>query len=620
LKTVNTGKKVVWIHLARLNMRGKYSKQVMAKVLVTTFFIILLILPAFIKKETLSRPGETAASNSASALKFFGFYLEEVSVEAGINFIHESPILDPKIEHILPQIASMGASVSVVDFDKDGWNDLYLTNSRYGSKNFLYHNQKDGSFVDVAPQVGLSDINNPSTGVSMGTVWGDYDNDGFEDLFIYKWGKPEIFQNQGGKTFANITSTANIPDWINANTASWLDYNRDGLLDLFVGGYYRKELDLWNLSSTVIMPESFEYANNGGRNYLLKNNGDGTFKDVTEEAGLLSTKWTLAAGSADLNNDGYQDLVIANDYGVDELYINKGGRYFEEIGKEAGIGYAPKSGMNMSFGDIYNTGQQSLYISNITEVGVLLQGNNLWIPQMDGHKLNYKNAARQKGVELGGWSYGAQFGDLNNDGALDLYVANGFISGIRGSSYWYDYSKVTGGNKAIISDARNWPAMEGKSQSGYQQNMIWLNDGNGNFLDASKDVCAEATMDSRSIVMVDLWNRGVLDIVVANMNNKLLLYKNKVDPSNNWISFDLEGSISNKSAIGARVMLYWNGQKQAQVITGGIGFCSQNQRSLHFGIGENTSVDKVEIIWPSGGTQVIHNPKINQKHKVVELI
>ncbi len=234
--------------------------------------------------------------------------------------------------------------------------------------------------------------------------------------------------------------------------------------------------------------------------------------------------------------------------------------------------------MNMTFGDIDNNGEQSLYISNITEVGVLLQGNNLWTPSEGSGFPVYDNTARQKGVELGGWSYGAQFGDLNNDGSLDLYVANGFISGIKGSSYWYDYSKVTGGNKAIISDALNWPAMEGKSQSGYQQNMIWLNDGSGNFLDASSDVCEHATLDSRSVVMADLWNRGVLDVIVANMNQGLLVYKNQVDPLNNWIGFSLSGIASNKSAIGATVILYWNGKKQAQVVTGGIGFCSQNQR------------------------------------------
>ena len=601
-------------------MSGKTGNQNIAKVSVTIFFVVLLILPAIIKKETISRPANSSSNNSASALKFFGFYLEEVSGQAGIDFTHQSPELDPQLNHILPQIASMGAAVSVSDFDQDGWNDLYLTNSHIGSKNALYHNQKDGTFIDVGSKVGLADINVQGTGVSMGSIWGDYNNDGYEDIFIYKWGKPELFKNINGEIFESVSEEAGLPAWINANTAIWFDYNKDGFLDLFIGGYYREEIDLWNLKTTIIMPESFEYANNGGRNYLFRNKGNGTFEDVTREANLLSTKWTLAAGAADLNGDGFQDLVIANDYAVDEWFINIGGQRFNEIGKDTGIGYTPKSGMNMTFGDIENNGKQSLYISNITEVGVLLQGNNLWIPsEVSGFPV-YDNTARQKGVELGGWSYGAQFGDLNNDGSLDLYVANGFISGIKGSSYWYDYSKVTGGNKAIISDALNWPAMEGKSQSGYQQNMIWLNDGSGNFLDASGDVCEHTTLDSRSVVMADLWNRGVIDVIVANMNQGLLVYKNQVDPLNNWIGFSLSGNASNKSAIGATVILYWNGKKQAQVVTGGIGFCSQNQRALHFGLGQNPSVEKVEIIWPSGKLQVIEDPEPGKLHKVIETI
>ena len=581
---------------------------------------MLLSLPAFIKKETINRPAKSSSNHSASALKFFGFYLEEVSEQVGIDFNHQGPELDPQLNHILPQIASMGAAVSVCDFDQDGWNDLYLTNSHLGSRNALYHNQKDGTFIDIGAKVGLADVNIEGTGVSMGSIWGDYNNDGYEDVFVYKWGKPELFKNLNGEIFESVSEKAGLPDWINANTAVWMDYNNDGFLDLFVGGYYREDIDLWNLKSTVIMPESFEYANNGGRNYLFRNKGNGTFEDVTLEANLHSTKWTLAAGAADLNGDGFQDLIIANDYAVDEWFINNGGQSFNEIGKRAGIGYTPKSGMNMTLGDIENNGDQSLYISNITEVGVLLQGNNLWTPSEGPGFPVYENTARQKGVELGGWSYGAQFGDLNNDGALDLYVANGFISGIKGSSYWYDYSKVTGGNKTIISDALNWPAMEGKSQSGYQQNMIWLNDGSGNFLDASMDVCEEATLDSRSVALADLWNRGVLDVIVANMNQGLLVYKNQVDTSNNWIAFSLEGTNSNKSAIGATVTLYWNGKKQAQIVTGGIGFCSQNQRAVHFGLGQNPEVEKVEIIWPSGNVQVIKDPEIGKLNKVIESV
>lgn len=605
------------IHIDCRKMNKRQNRKLVVKAVVIVFFIVLLVLPAIIQRDSVSSTAETAGSGSS--LKFFGFHLQEIADPAGLHFQHESAILDPRLNHIHPQIASMGASVSVSDFDRDGWNDLYVTTSRQGRDNVLYHNLKDGTFRDVTSEAGLSGLNNDEKGVSMGSVWGDFDNDGFEDLFVYKWGKPELFHNLGGMTFKNISDQSGLPDWINANTALWMDYNRDGLLDLFIGGYYREDLVLWQLESTVIMPESFEYSNNGGRNYLFKNLGNGVFEDVTEQAGLTSTRWTLAAGSADLNGDGFQDLVIANDYGVDEMYINNGGIHFTETGREAGIGYAPKSGMNITFGDIENKGSQCLYISNITEVGVLLQGNNLWVPADPGtDALTYKNMARQKGVELGGWSYGAQFGDLNNDGALDLYVANGFISGIRGSSYWYDYSKVTGGNKAIISDAANWPAMEGKSQSGYQQNVIWLNDGNGNFLDVSLDVCGEATMDSRSVVMADLWNRGVLDIVVANMNNKLLVYRNEVDPANHWIGFALEGTSSNRSAIGALLTLYWDGKKQSQVVTGGIGFCSQNQRTIHFGIGKNNRIEKAVIIWPSGTRQVIEGPDINQVHQVRE--
>ena len=168
--------------------------------------------------------------------------------------------------------------------------------------------------------------------------------------------------------------------------------------------------------------------------------------------GLTSTRWTYAAGALDVNQDGYPDLVIANDYADAEFYINENGHHFTEKSNASLIGLSPKSGMNVSFGDTYNRGQLGFYISNITEEGVLLQGNNFWVPLNDNGKILYVNEAREDGTESGGWSYGAQFGDLNNDGFSDLYVANGFVSGKKGTSYWYDYSKVTGGNSAIISD------------------------------------------------------------------------------------------------------------------------------------------------------------------------
>ena len=588
------------------------------RIIISIVFAGMLSVPVLLVG--LSRkPAEPGlAMTRENVMDKFGFYLQDVTLQSGVNFIHHSTKLDPRIDPILPQIASLGASVSVCDFDNDGWNDFYVTNSCFGYKNALYHNQKDGTFSDVAESMGVADLNKEDSGVSMGAVWADYDNDGYEDLFVYKWGKPELFKNEGGKHFTNVTEKSGLPGWINSNTAIWFDYNSDGYVDLFIGGYFREDIDLWHLKSTNILTESFEYSQNGGRNYLFKNTGKGTFIDVTAETGLTSTRWTLAAGTADIDGDGFPELFIANDYGINEFYFNEKGKKFIEKGESTLIGLSPKSGMNVSFGDIYNKGQFGIYVSNITEAGILLQGNNFWVPIGEKDKTLYANMAQQAGIEDGGWSYGVQFGDLNNDGFLDMYLANGYISGKKGTSYWYDYSKVTSGNRTIISDIKNWPPMKGRSQSGFQQNKIWLNDGSGHFNDVSKYVADNESLDSRSIAMADLWNRGVLDIIVANQNNSLLVLKNNVNIKNHWIAFELEGTHSNKSAVGATVELFWDSKSQLQVISGGIGFSSQNQRRLQFGLGESSKIDKAVITWPDGKHQVVQNPEADHMIKIRE--
>ena len=596
-------------------MRGRAT----ARTVLSVIFVALLALPAVLRHFRTHGENANAAVDANVALNRYGFHLSEVSQSVGVNFTHQSPTLDPKLKHIMPQVASMGAAVSIVDFDRDGWADIYVTNSGEDSKNALYHNLKDGSFKDVAAELGIADVNQPGTGVSMGAVWGDYDNDGYEDLFLYKWGKPELFHNDGGHGFTRVTDKAKLPAWVNANTAIWFDYDRDGKLDLFLGGYYSEDIDLWHLKSTKIMPESFEYARNGGRKYLFHNLGDGTFEEVSEKLGIDTRRWALAAAAADLRGTGYPDLFIANDYGISELYFNDGKR-FREAGKQTGVGFAPKSGMNASMADVLNDGKYAIYVSNISEEGVLIQGNNLWVPRegTNGDGLKYDNLAREMDVEIGGWSFGAQFGDLNNDGTLDLYLVNGYISADRNTNYWYDFSKIAGGNSTIISDAADWPPMDGRSLSGYQPKHVWLNDGAGKFVNVAQAVGASDVYDGRSVALVDLWNRGVLDVVVANQRGPLLVYKNTVAPGNAWIDFELEGTASNRSAIGAEVRVFWNGRQQVQQITGGNGFCSQNQRRLHFGLGKNPVIEKAEIHWPSGKTQVISNPSPNQVYKIKE--
>lgn len=577
------------------------KKRPIARAILTLVFAGLLATPAILRRLS-SETTQAAHTSCQSALARYGFCYEEVSNQAGIHFIHEAPVLDPKLEGIMPEVASMGASVSIVDYNRDGWPDIYVTNSRTGSRNHLYRNNHDGTFTDVAPELGIADVNRAGTGVSMGAVWGDYDNDGYDDLYLIKWGKPELFHNDQGHGFTEVKN-AGLPPWINANTAVWLDYDDDGRLDLFVGGYYPENVDLWRLKNTRMMPDSFEYANNGGRKYLFHNLGGGRFEEVSAQVGIRSRRWALASAAADLQGNGYPDLFVANDYGVSELYLNDHG-HFHEAGARTGIGFAPKSGMDAAFGDIFNRGKFSIYVSNISEEGVLIQGNNLWVPD-EGRALHYQNMAQALGVELGGWSFGAQFGDLNNDGTMDLMLENGYISASKSRSYWYDFSKVAGGNSSIISDATHWPAFDGRSLSGYQEKKVWINDGAGKFEDVAQAVGVTNRYDGRAIALADLWNTGALDAVVANQNGPLLIYKDVVAPGNDWIEFRLEGTKSNRSAIGALVTLFWNGQEQVQEVEGGSGFASENERRLHFGLGKNPAIHKAVIRWPSGKVQTL---------------
>ena len=572
--------------------------------------------------------GDTPQLGPGSAYARYGFRLEEVSQKAGLNFVHQAPTLDPQLGHIMPQVASMGASVTIADYDRDGWPDMYVTNSGEGSLNRLYHNNHDGTFTEVAAQMGVADVNKNGTGVSMGSVWADYDNDGYEDLLVYKWGHPELFHNDQGKGFTRVTDKAGLPaGWMNINSATWLDYDRDGHLDLLMCGYYPDDVDLWHLKTTRMMPESFEYAMNGGRKYLLHNRGDGTFEDVTQKMGITSHRWTLACAAADLRGTGYPDIVLANDYGVSELYANDQGRGFHEIGREANIGYRPKSGMNISFGDVMNSGDFAMYVSNISsDDGSLVQGNNLWVPEprKAGAPIKYDNMADDYGVNLGGWSFGAQFGDINNDGSQDIVLTNGYVSASRTSSYWYDFGKVAGGNSAIISDAKNWPKMGDMSLSGYEHKKLWLGDGLGKFTDVAQGAGFNDVHDGRAVALADLWNTGSMDIVMSTERGPLLLYKNTVKPEHQWIGFALEGTRGNHSAIGAQVRVYWKNKQgqelqQLQEVSAASGFCAQNDRRLHFGLGEGAQIEKVTVRWPDDSPlQTIAAPAVNKLNEIKE--
>lgn len=543
-----------------------------------------------------------------------GFVLRDEAAAAGIRFRHQRPTFDRKIANIEPHVAALGASVSVADFDADGWPDLYFTTSRFGEPNALYRNRGDGTFEDVAASAGLADLNRPGEGASMGSTWGDFDNDGREDLLVYRYGYLSLFKNVDGRHFQDVTRASGMRRWVNCNGAIWIDYDRDGLLDLYVTAYFGDDVDLWRLTTTRIMHNSFEFATNGGTNRLFRNLGGGRFEDVTDRTGVGSTRWTLAAAAADFNDDGWPDIYLANDYGPEELYLNQHGERFVLAG--AGLESESKSGMSVSLGDVYNRGRLDAFVTNISKRGYLFQNNNLRLNELSerGRFTNVADAV----VADAGWAWGAQFGDLNNDGTVELFVANGFISADRQKSYWYAMSKIGGANRSLFADARSWPAFGNASLSGYERSRVYLNRGLGGWVDVADIVGVRDDYDGRAVVLADLTNRGVLDVVVANQNQPALLYRNTPDNANHWITLKLVGTRGNRSAIGAEVVLESGGTKQRAVVDGGMGFASQNDRRLHFGLSRSEWVDRITIHWPSGRTQVLTNLAVDHFHTLTE--
>jgi hypothetical protein len=544
-----------------------------------------------------------------------GFALRDETAAAGIHFVHHRPTFDPKIANIEPHVAALGASVSVADFDGDGWPDLYFTNSRFGEPNALYHNRGDGTFEEVAGSAGVADLNRPGEGVSMGSVWGDFDNDGREDLLVYRYGYLSLFKNVDGHHFRDVTQAAGLNRWMNSNGAIWIDYDRDGLLDLYVTGYFRNDIDLWHLATTRIMHNSFEFATNGGKNLMFHNLGHGKFEDVTDKLGVGSTRWTLAAAAADLNEDGWPDIYLANDYGPEELYLNDHGKRFTL--STAGLESESKSGMSVALGDVYNRGHLDAFVTNISERGYLFQNNNLRLNEMTQRPGRFRSMADGV-VADAGWAWGAQFGDLNNDGTNELFVANGFISGDSTKNYWYSMSKIAGANARLFEDAATWPAFGNSSLSGYERSRVYLNRGLRGWVDVAGAVGVSDRYDGRAVVLADLSNHGALDVIVANQNQPAVLYRNRPDSANHWITFSLVGARSNRSAIGAEVVVESGGTKQRRVVDGGMGFASQNDRRLHFGLGRTEWVDRVVIYWPSGTQQVLTNPAVDQFHTITE--
>lgn len=538
----------------------------------------------------------------------------DVTKDAGINHRHFQPVLDQKLDNIMSWVTSVGAAAAAGDFDNDGLIDLYVTNSRKDKPNYLYRNNGNGTFTDVAASAGLANVNG-DLGVSMDCVWGDFDNDGWSDLYLLRWGKDSLYRNLGNGTFADVsdshfTQRDGSPgtDWANGNGVIFMDYDLDGRLDIYVGNYFREQ-DLWNLEDTRIMHDDFEKARNGGTNFMYHQKEDGTFEQVAEQLGLEDPGWTLAVGSADINNDGYPDLYCADDFGPDQLFVNRGNGTFVNA-TESAIGFDTKKGMNVDFGDFNNDGWMDAYVTNITTAEYLQEGNMLWHNNGLDEKGNVSmiDVAIETGTYDGGWGWGGKFLDFDNDGDLDVLTVNGFISAGKGD-YWYDLASWTV-TDSFAGDASNWPSIGDRSFSGYETTRVFKNDGFFSFTESAKDLGIDSNRDGRGIVVFDFDNDGDLDVFLANQNAEPQLFRNDNPGRHRGVILKLEpqpGRGVTRDAVGTRVTLVGEKDMQIRERDGGNGYSGQSDPRIHFGLGRQRTAKLIEIRWPDGGLQYMEN-------------
>ena len=535
----------------------------------------------------------------------------DITEQSGINHTHHKPLLDQKVKNILPWLSSVGAAAAAADYDSDGDIDIYVTQSRYGIANHLYQNNGDFTFTDVAAAANVAKLNEV-TGTSMDAVFGDYDNDGHPDLYLVKWGCNYLFRNNGDGTFKDVTRSSGTGDCGNANSAIFIDYDSDGLLDIYVGNYF-DYIDLWDLKGTRFMHDSFEAARNGGTNVMYHNNGDGTFTDVAADLGINDPGWTLDVGCADIDNDGDLDILSVNDFGPDKLFLNKGADGFEDVSEQA-IGVDTRKGMNAEFGDYNNDGLIDIYVTNIMTMEYLKEGNMLHENMGDG---SFVDVAVETGCADGGWGWCGKFLDFDNDGDLDIYTVNGFVSAGK-EEYWYDLASWATTIDGDPASATSWPEMGDKSLSGYEASRLFRNDGFDGFVEIAAEAGVDNRCDGRGVAIADFDNDGDLDMFVANQNAKPALVRNDASKANNWIELKLEGTKSNRDAIGARIDLTTGELTQTREVDAGNGYASQSSRRVHFGLALHKNIDKIKIRWPGGLIQVLEDIDCNQILKVKE--
>jgi len=518
---------------------------------------------------------------------------EDITAKTGIDVRHHTRTFQGKNGDVLRMFTAGGASVAVGDYDNDGYEDLFLTDSEKGKPNHLFHNNHNGTFTDVAVEAGVAG-GNDSSDIVADAIWFDYDNDGLLDLLVARFGTPILYHNEGHGKFRDVTAGSGLNKFGNTIAVIAFDYDNDGYLDLLFGNYF-PPANLLDLKDPHVLPNNLDGATNGGGVTLWRNTGHGTFEDVTEKAGLGKvTGWTLDLGHGDFNNDGLQDIYLACDFGTDHLFLNNGDGTFREVTDKA-TGWDTKKGMNVDVADFNNDGWLDIYVTNIYDE-YMKECAMLWQNLGDG---TFADVSSQVGVCDTGWGWAAKFADFDNDGWQDLFVANGLRS--AGPENYLPVLFTMFAMPGIdFSNVNNWPDIGNRTWSGYEKKRLFRNLRDGTFREIGAEAGVNNDKDGRGLGVIDLDNDGRLDVVQTNADQAPIVYRNVSQNAGNWIEIKLIGTKSNRDGIGARVQIQAGGLTQIRELDGGNGYSSQSTRRIHFGLGTATKIDSMQIHWPSG--------------------
>ena len=558
------------------------------------FIFFLYGLPALTSQTAKAKPATGDTRSQTTKNDAVGVHpavdsvpqLVDITSSTGISFEHLS---SPEQRYI---VESMGGGVALIDYDGDGWPDIYFTNAPSvamtlagkKAKSALYHNNHDGTFTDVTDKAG---VGYPCW--AMGAAVGDYNNDGRPDLIVSCFGGVVLYRNNGDGTFTDVTKAAGLDKdsgW--ATGVTFGDYDGDGNSDLFVAHYV--DLDLHDLPSfgsrktcqyEEIAVQCGPRGLKGSEDTLYHNNGDGTFTEVAKQAGVDDANqfFGLTAVWSDFDNDGKLDLFVANDGERNYLYHNEGNGQFKDIALDSGVAVSEdgveQANMGVALGDYLNTGRMGIAITHFSGEYATLYRNDGGLSFTD---VSHAAGIARESAPFVGW--GDAFIDLDNSGWLDLVLVNGHV-----------YPQVDG---AKIGTAYREPKL------------VFQNHRDGTFKEVGMQTGPSVAIPqvSRGLAVGDLFNKGKLDIVVENLTGGPMILEAKSNPAHHWISFDLEGSPANRLALNARIRVSTGKLQQLGEVRSGGSYLSQSDLRLHFGLGDVARIDKVEVIWPNGGSKV----------------